>query len=112
MNSNRPYIIELLAVCIGIIYSPMIFYFYLRYKLSLENEQIDLFRIAYTKSLKKPKTEAAQYAETTAYVALITLVALGYLTDEVVFDFLAGAIGFSLGVEWLWRMEVRESPRS
>ena len=76
MKQDRTYVIELLAVCIGIIYSPMVFYLYLRHKFSLENEQIKHFRIAYTKTLKEPKTEAAQLAQTTVYAVLIVLVFL------------------------------------
>jgi len=108
LKQNRPYATELLAILVGVIYAPMTFYFYLRHILSLENEQITHFRIAYTESLKEPKSEAAYLARSTVYVILIGLVYLGSATDEVVFDFTALAIGFSLVVEWLWRMEVRK----
>ena len=108
MNPQSTYLSELYATAIGIVCSPMVFYMLLRYKLGLENEQGKTFRTTYAETLKEPKTKSGHLAEITVYAVLIVLVALGYATDEVIFDFLAGVIGFSLIVEWLWRVEVGE----
>jgi hypothetical protein len=111
MKKNRTYVIELFAVCVGILYSPVVFYYYLRHKLSLANEQIELFGIAYTEALQKPKTEGVRFADSTAQVIMLSLFALGLATHAYIFHFLAGVIGFTLVVEWLWRREASDSPR-
>jgi hypothetical protein len=111
MNKNRTYVIELLALCVGIIYSPMVFYYYLRHKLSLANEQIELFGIAYSEALQRPKTDGVRFAESTARVMMISLFALGYATNSSFLEVLAASIGFTQVVEWLWRREAAESSR-
>src|SRR5450631_120933 len=100
MKKNNSYLVELFALCLDIIHSPMVFYFYLRYKLGFENKRIKLFRIAYTAIIKQPKNEIAQLAQTTIYVILITLIGLAFGSDEFIFDFLAGMIIFTQAVEW------------
>jgi hypothetical protein len=108
MKVESTYLNELYAAAIGITCSPMAFYMLLRLKLGLGDEQAEQFKAAYAESLKEPKTNAAQQADITVWAVLIVLVALGYVFGGWFFDFLAGVIGFSLAVEWMWRMEVGE----
>ena len=110
MKNHRTHVIELFAVCVGIVCSPMVFYYYLRHKFSLADEQIELFGAAYTEALQKPKTDGVRFADNTAQVTMFSLFALGLATHTLVFDFLAAIISFTLMVEWLWRREAAKSP--
>ena len=112
MKRQRTYLIELFAIGVGIMYSPMVFYYYLRHKLSLANEQIEFFGVAYSEALQKPKTAGVRFAEHTAQVIMLLLFALGLATDKAIFHCLAATIGFTLVVEWLWRREAPDSPLS
>lgn len=110
MEKNRTYVIELLAVCVGIIYSPVVFYYYVRHKLALANEQIRLFGISYSEALNRPKTAGVRFADKAAQVTMFALVALGVATHAPLFHCMAASIGFTLTVEWLWRREAVVAP--
>jgi hypothetical protein len=109
MKRHRTYLIELFAIGVGIIYSPVVFYYYLLHKLSLATEQIEFFGIAYSEALQKPKTAGVRFADHTAQALMLVLFALGFVTGNIAFHGFAATIGFTLVVEWLWRREASDS---
>src|SRR5664279_5668119 len=106
MNDQSTYLNELYAKVVGIICSPMAFYYLLRYKLGFINEEVARFSLTVTETLKEPKSKAAKTAAMAVNIVLIDLLVFGYVYDEWFYYFLAGAIGFSLVVERMWRVEV------